>query len=201
MKIKVRRRFGSVLIIAGLLLIISAAVLLVYNFYTDSTAAKGIDNVLTQLSNGNEQSSKPDYLLNTDMEMPIETVDNNDYIGRLTFPEYELELPVISDWSYPNLRLAPCRYSGSVYSDDMVIAGHNYSSFFGPLRNMKVGDRVVFTDTEGNIFEYEISDLQTLRPTAVENMITGDWDLTLFTCTVGGRTRLALRCDRVNDNL
>lgn len=200
MKDKVRRRFGCVFIIAGLLLVISSAVLLVYNLYTDRTAAKGIDNVLAQLSNGSEQTVQYG-LYSSDMEMPIETVNGNDYIGRLSFPEYGLELPVLSEWSYPNLRLAPCRYSGSAYSDDMVIAGHNYSSFFGPLRNMRIGDRVVFTDVEGNAFEYEISDMQTLRPAAVEAMITGDWDLTLFTCTVGGRTRLALRCNRVSDNL
>ena len=36
--------------------------------------------------------------------------------------------------------------------------------------------------------------METLMPTAVEEMESGDWDLTLFTCTVGGRTRVAVRC-------
>lgn len=199
MKVKVRRRFGTVLIIAGVLLIFSSAVLVLYNFYTDSKAAEGIDEILSQLPDGSEQSSQPDYISNPDMEMPVRTINDIDYIGKISFPQLGLELPVISEWSYPNLRLAPCRYSGSAYLDNMVIAGHNYNSFFGPLRNMEIGDEVVFTDAEGNVFEYEISDAQILKPTAVENMTTGDWDLTIFTCTIGGRTRLALRCDRVDD--
>lgn len=197
MKVKARRRFGLALIIAGLILISSAVGLVLYNLYTDSKAAEGIDKVLSQLTDSSEQSEQPDYIDNPDMEMPIKTIDNNDYIGKISFPRLVLELPVISEWSYPNLRIAPCRYSGSVYLDNMVIAGHNYSSFFGPLRNMEIGDEVVFTDSDGNVFKYEVSDIQVLRPTAVENMIMGDWDLTIFTCTIGGRTRLALRCDRI----
>lgn len=200
MKVKARRRFGLALIIAGLILISSAVGLVLYNLYTDSKAAEGIDNILIQLPDSSEQSSQPDYIDNPDMEMPIKTIDGIDYIGKISFPRLELELPVISEWSYPNLRLAPCRYSGSVYLDNMVVAGHNYSSFFGPLRNMEIEDEVVFTDSDGNIFEYEVSDIQVLRPTAVENMITGEWDLTIFTCTIGGRTRLALRCDRIEED-
>lgn len=197
MKVKARRRFGLALIITGLILISSAVGLVLYNLYTDSKASEGIDQILSQLTDSSEQSEQPDYIDNPDMEMPIKTIDNNDYIGKISFPRLELELPVISEWSYPNLRVAPCRYSGSVYLDNMVIAGHNYSSFFGPLRNMEIGDEVIFTDSDGNVFKYEVSDIQVLRPTAVENMITGDWDLTIFTCTIGGRTRLALRCDRL----
>lgn len=198
MKVKVRRSFGLVLIIAGLLLISSSAVLVSYNFYTDSKAAEGIDEILSQLPNESEQSAQPDYISNPDMEMPIKTIDNIDYIGKISFPGLELQLPVISEWSYPNLRRAPCRYSGSAYLDNMVIAGHNYTSFFGPLRNMEIGDEVVFTDADGNVFIYEVVDMQILLPTAVEKMIAGDWDLTIFTCTVGGRTRFTIRCNRVD---
>ena len=32
----------------------------------------------------------------------------------------------------------------------------------------------------------------------VEDMITGDWDLTLFTCTPGGQLRIAVRCLRAD---
>lgn len=201
-KAKVRRRFGLVLIIAGLLLIISSAVLVAYNFYTDSKAAEGIDEILSQLPNEVEveqsSQSQPDYISNPYMEMPIKTINGIDYIGRLSIPNVDLELPIIHECTYPNLRIAPCRYNGSVYLDNMVIAGHNYSSTFGKIKQVSVGDSVVFTDIDGNVFNYEVVDMQILFPTAVENMIVGDWDLTLFTCTVGGRTRFTVRCDRVD---
>jgi sortase A len=41
--------------------------------------------------------------------------------------------------------------------------------------------------------------LEILRPTAVEEMISGDWDLTLFTCTIGGATRVTIRCEKTKD--
>ena len=51
-------------------------------------------------------------------------------IGILEIPALDLNL-VISSWSYSSLRLAPCRYSGSAYKGDLVIAAHNYQSHFG----------------------------------------------------------------------
>ena len=53
---------------------------------------------------------------------------------------------------------------------------------------------VTITDVDGHIFAYEVISLESLMPTAVEEMESGDWDLTLFTCTVGGRTRVVVRC-------
>ena len=39
---------------------------------------------------------------------------------------------------------------------------------------------------------------ETLEPTDEEAMTTGDWDLTLFTCTPGGQTRVTVRFQRVD---
>jgi len=38
---------------------------------------------------------------------------------------------------------------------------------------------------------------EVLLPTAVEEMTAGEWDLTLFTCTLGGRSRVTVRCELV----
>ena len=139
----------------------------------------------------------PDYVLNPNMEMPVKNLDGLDYIGVLRVPVLELELPVISQWSYPNLRIAPCRYVGSAYLDDLVICAHNYSSHFGKLKTLQPGDAVSFTDMDGNLFSYEVVEVETLLPGAVEEMESGGWDLTLFTCTIGGRKRVAVRCERI----
>ena len=40
-------------------------------------------------------------------------------------------------------------------------------------------------------------DQEILEPTMIEDLKAGNWDLTLFTCTLGGRTRVTVRCDRV----
>ena len=45
----------------------------------------------------------------------------------------------------------------------------------------------------GNVFIYKMVERETLNPTDIEEMKDGDWDLTLFTCTVGGKTRVTIR--------
>ena len=100
----------------------------------------------------------------------------------------------MSQWSYAGLKIAPCRYAGSAYRNDLVIAAHNYYSHFGYLRDLSQGDPVVFTDVDGNAFRYEVFEIETLSSTSVAEMTGGDWDLTLFTYTIGGKKRITVRC-------
>lgn len=139
----------------------------------------------------------PDHLLNPKMEMPVERVGSMDYIGILTIPSLGLELPVGALESDSALREAPCRYAGSVYTKDMVIAGHNYRQHFGRLLMISIGDPVTFSDVDGNLFSYRVVDVEKLKPDQIEEMCTGMWDLTLFTCTGGRQDRLAIRCETV----
>ena len=126
--------------------------------------------------------------------MPTETIQGNEYIGLLEVPTLGLELPVMSDWSYPQLKISPCRYQGSAYLGDLIIAAHNYDCHFGRLKTLLQGDEIIFADMDGNRFVYEVAEIEILEPTAIEQMIFGDWDLTLFTCTYGGQARVTVRC-------
>ena len=58
-------------------------------------------------------------------------------------------------------------------------------------------DTVTFTDMDGNVTTYQVVGKDMLSPTAVEEMISGDFDLTLFTCTYGGGSRITIYCDRM----
>lgn len=139
-------------------------------------------------------SSQPPFVQYPEMEMPTKEIDGQTYIGMVEVPSLELSLPVISEWTYPRLKKAPCRYVGSVYSKDMVICGHNYDRHFGRLKDLAVGDEVRFTDMDGNVFFYSVCGTEQLGKYAVEDMLAGEWDLTLFTCTKGGRMRVTVRC-------
>lgn len=203
-----RNKKGLLLIYLGLLLIVGALFLTAYNFYDDYRAEKDAKQVADQLEKilpdedrepvgEQKETEKPDYVLNPDMEMPVHNIKGQDYIGTLSIPLLHLELPIISEWNYPRLRISPCRYEGSAYKDNMIIAGHNYRSHFGMLKNLSAGDQVIFTDMDGNRFFYQVTEMEVLDPGDVDKMETGDWDLTLFTCTYGGRTRVTLRCKRI----
>lgn len=127
-------------------------------------------------------------------ELPTVEIEGNQYIGILSIPALALSLPVMSDWSDEGLRLSPCRYSGSADQGDLIVAAHNYPGHFGSLKKLAVGDEVIFTDTGGNRFDYVVTELVQLDGGAVKEMKAGEWDLTLFTCTTGGESRVTVRC-------
>ena len=116
-------------------------------------------------------------------------------IGILEIPAIDLKLPVLSEWSYPFLKRAPCRYSGSAYLDNLVITVHNYRTYFGKLKELEVGTEVIFTDAAGNRFEYKVAAVEALTPQSVEDMTSGEWALSLFTCTLDGKSRVTVRCE------
>ncbi len=198
---------GSVCITLGLLLVAAALALSGYNIWDDQRAGQSVDTALASLETAIPDIEEldlpeemiPDYVLNPKMEMPEVQIQNYDYIGRIEIPRLGLSLPVMDSWSYPNLKIAPCRFSGSAYQDDLVIAAHNYKRHFGPLKNLVEGDTITFTDVDGNVFTYQTALLEQVQPNQTREVQESDWDLTLFTCTLGGQFRLVVRCERVDD--
>ena len=202
-----RKKKGTWLMTGGLLLIAAALFLACFNLWDERRATNSAGEALRELEAVRPEEAEatepgeaeiPAYLLDPGREMPAVEVDGGRYIGVLEVPSLGLELPVMETWSYPNLRVAPCRYSGSAYQDDLIIAAHNYQAHFGSLKYLQVGDTVTFTDMDGNEFSYEVALMETLMPTALEEMEAGGWDLTLFTCTPGGASRCTVRCIRIS---
>lgn len=165
------------MITIGLLLIAAALFLVSYNLYDELRAEQSARQAVTQLDAylpaeaapkapsdsagdqeplvSDERTVIPDYVLSPNMEMPVETINGIDFIGVLRIPALELELPIISEWNYPNLKTAPCRYSGSAYLNNLILCGHNYASHFGSLKTLSEGDIATFTDIDGNVFIYK----------------------------------------------
>lgn len=74
---------------------------------------------------------------------------------------------------------------------------HNYAKHFGRIAMLKEGDRVVFMDVDGVVTEYAVVGFDVLDPYAVEEMTSGEFDLTLFTCIYDGKRRVTVYCDRL----
>lgn len=193
---------GVPLIAIGVVLIALATALTLYNCYESCRAGELSQEAVAQLDD-KISSASADYGINQYMDMPVTEVGGHDYIGTLEISSLGLKLPVMNSFSYDNLSVAPCCYSGSIYNSNMVIAGHNYQTHFGKLKYLNIGDEVVFTDSDGNTFLYDVKNIEILPPTAVGQIRNSEWDLTLFTCTVGAKTRLVIRCNfcsTANDN-
>lgn len=186
-----RRKIGIIFMITGIVMLIAALSLFAYNRYENNKASEASKSVLSGFKAAlQEEDNAP---------IDIQTAFGRyDCIGCIVIPSLDLELPVLSQWSYPNLQVAPCRYSGSPQMDDLVIAAHNYTCHFGRLDNLKPSDTVYFVDTTGNMSTYEVCEINVLAPTAIDDMTSGEYDLTLFTCTYGGKSRTTVRCNKVN---
>jgi sortase A len=124
----------------------------------------------------------------------------------LEIPSLDIELLILADWDYRKLSKSPCRYSKTAAGDDLVICAHNCKPHFEPLRWVKFDSDMYLPYADGNVHHYKVDNIETLPPTDIEEMITSEtedgssmWDLTLFTCTPGGASRMAVRCVRVLD--
>lgn len=212
---------GVILLSVGVLSVLTGLVLVGYNLWDDARAGSELGPVLSVMHKTLPQSviitdgdsdepsepeiptddetspdapEIPDYILDPNMAMPTIEIDGRRYIGTVEIPALDLELPILEQWTVKNLKIAPVHYVGTPYLHNMIIAGHNYTSHFGRLKNLEKGDLVFFTDVDGNIFRYRVSKLETLGSYDVEEMKSGEWDLTLFTCTIGGVYRVTVRC-------
>lgn len=189
---------GTLFIIIGLLLIVLALFIIGNNIYDEYIANKSSTSAINQLIELiPENKGISDYILDPNMEMPIATIDGWDYVGIISIDTLDVILPVIDQWSEEASYISPCRYYGSVYKNDMVIAAHNFPSHFGKISDLTIEDKIVFTDMAGNSFYYRPVTLEVLAPTDIEKMTDGENDLTLFTCTIGGQKRVTIRCERI----
>jgi len=199
------KKMGIVFVILGAVLMMSALLLFLNNEAIDANAGKQSGEVLSQIKA--EDPAPPETTMQPtdetgetqpiDPTMTVKVINGYGYIGYLTIPKLELELPVMDDWDYDRLNIAPCRHFGSTKTDDLVIAAHNYDTHFGRLKTLEIGDQVSFTDMDGVVSNYQIVRTGTLHPDAVDAVQYSENHLVLYTCTYGGEERVAVFCDRV----
>lgn len=193
-----RNKLGTIYMLLGTVLILAALSLFLWNRREAEQAGEAAADILPQVveqiaETAAEAPAPPDPFDPTMTEVEI---DGYMYIGYLSIPALGLELPVMSEWDYNRLNIAPCRYSGSTKTDDLVIAAHNFAQHFGGLSGLTGGEQVIFVDMDNVVSTYTVVAVEILAPTAVEEMTNGEYDLSLYTCTYGGRSRVTVRCDR-----
>lgn len=197
-----KNKKGMILIATGLVCLIASAAIVVANRIEERNGAESAERVkqiLLQDVIPEILPGKIDGYGSTATQMQTVEIDGQEYIGVLELPTLELELPVLAKWSDELLKLSPCRYHGSFLDDSMIIAGHNYRRHFSGIKGMSPGDPVIFTDVNGTVYHYLVEDLEKIAGRDLEGMETGEWDLTLFTCSYGGNDRIAVRCLRETD--
>lgn len=195
MQIEKNRKKGASFLFfaAGCVMIAAALFLVLHNIGESERAGKAAEAALCEMQEAMFPSVQTAPLATQGGDASVE-IDGRYYMGVLSIPALDLELPVLAAWNVDDLKIAPCRYAGSLETDDMVVAGHNYRTHFGALRQLSPDDTVSFLTPSGARFFYRVVCVEALDPWQIEEMTHGDWDLTLFTCTTSGSARLAVRC-------
>ena len=176
----------------GCICVVLGLGLALFNVYDTFRAKKSEEDILASYYLKNDLD--PDVLIDPDMDMPEVELDGLSCIGTIGIPSLDIKLPVTSEFTYDLMKLAPCRYSGSVYKGNMAIAAHNSWFHFGRIHSLDPGSKVIFTDALGNQFVYHVAVIETLSPESVEEMTSSSYPLTLFTCTLDAKNRVTVRC-------
>ncbi len=192
------KKCGSFAILLGVGLVMAALLLSVYNEREQRQAQQAGDRALLKIKEVRRENQSKTLASNREQaeneEISEIEIDGERYIGQLNVPELRLELPVMSEWSYPKLKKAPCRYCGCTERKNLVILGHNYKRHFGGLKNLKAGSQIQFQDISGKTQNYRVTTIETAEPTSVEKAASNENELTLFTCTYSGKYRTVIHC-------
>ena len=185
------KKSGVILISLGAVLILAALLLFLHNRSEDRRAGQEAESLLEDVRSSMAANADPEP-----QEEPAEEIIY-DYAGVIVIPDLSLELPVIDQWSYARLKVAPCRQSGAAADGDLVIAAHNYKSHFGYLDRLEPGASVIFTDMEGTVYRYAVEEIRQVAPEDAEDVssvFSSEYPLVLYTCTPGGKARVAVFC-------
>lgn len=200
-----KQKRGALLVLMGLSMVFAAMFLHILEQRQDRQAGENAAVLLQQLELSRMSvPAAPEMVHPKEAASEVGAMPEKEYlgyamIGTLRIPSLGMELPILRDWSYELLNVAPCRYSGSAPEENMILMGHNYKSHFTPLHNIAVGAEVTFEDVNGFLYRYCVEEITYLHKTEGEALPSDD-PLTLFTCTSGGQNRIVVRCSTAEQN-
>lgn len=122
----------------------------------------------------------------------------------LKIPKINIEYPVLSATSPDLLFVSINKYWGPQPNEvgNYCIVGHYYENgkMFGKLHKLKNGDKAELTDLSGNTITYQVYNKYVVEPTdtrCTSQLTDGRKELTLITCTNGGKQRLVVKLRQV----
>ena len=192
------RKRACVLLLAGFVLICTALCIHLVQQKQDQMAGKTAALLLEQLELSRLPAVDEEITESEkrDPQLPPRQYMGYPLIGSICVPSVDIRLPVLDAWDEAMLKVAPCRYRGSISNGDLIIMGHNYKSHFTPLRSVQLGAQVEFTNTDGKVFRYRVAAIETLHRDEGQRL-DSTYPLTIFTCTPGGIYRFVVRCEAV----
>lgn len=189
------KKYSKLFIISGILLITLALIMIINNQLEDINAGKQSSEVIKDLEKIISESDNT----KTKEEKEEIKVNGYNYLGTISIPTLDLYLPIMDKYDYNRLKIAPCLYYGSIKTNNLVICAHNYKRHFGNIDKLEPKDLIIITDLNGNKHYYEVVEVEILSATSIDEMLNSNFNLTLFSCTKGGKSRVTVRCNEIKN--
>ena len=157
---------------------------------------ENIEHLETAQEETGEQETTQSYQANNGVTYVTEAT--------LNIPALDINYPVLSETSDELLMVSLNKYWGPAPNEigNYCIVGHNYTNkkMFGKLAEIKNGDTVELTSTDGEVVTYVVYNKYIVEPDDVactSQLTNGQREVTLITCTNHGKQRLVVKAREV----
>ena len=194
----------DVLILFGILTTIGIIIYVKVSEYKEEQHTNSLKTALNELvevpSTANDESNDENKLSElevVEIDMP-EKMGDYEVIGEIEIPKINLKKYILDHYTKESMDLSATRFWGNEINEagNFSIIGHNYYGHFRDLKDLEVGDTFTLTDKKGRICTYVIYDTFIVEPddvSCIEDTLIGQREVTLITCTTGGKKRLILK--------
>lgn len=217
-KLKKKKKMYKIQFIASLILVFIFSGWYIYTEVEKNACEAVSQDMLEDVSFTDDTTSDEPLIVALDdteiVEDTAKTILNGTYTDEngvtynyesvLSIPKLSIEYPVLTDTTDELLKISLNKFWGGSPNSvgNYCIVGHNYKSgkMFGKLSQIQTGDLVRLTDLSGNTVDYKVYNKYVVYPedVACTSQITnGLKEMTLITCTNGGKQRLIVKCREV----
>lgn len=115
--------------------------------------------------------------------------NENIFLGNLIIPKINLEYTIFNNFDEELLKISICKFFGTNLQEEgnICLVGHNYDDerFFGKIKNLEIGDKIIIEDLNGENYVYIVNDIFETSPddiSCIEYEEKYKKELTLVTC-------------------
>ena len=180
----------------------------------DTTVKKDEDDKIVVILEVPVKEEETNSSSNTETKTNNTKIDTKTYTSKdgvkytteaiLKISKINIEYPILSATSEALLFVSLNKYWGPEPNEvgNYCIVGHYYENgkMFGKLHKLKNGDTAELTDLNGNTITYQVYNKYVVEPTdtsCTSQLTNGRRELTLITCTNGGKQRLVVKLREV----
>lgn len=217
-KLKRKKMFYKTVFILSVLVVLALIIYLIYSEY-DKRKGEAIskdilgniadidttvinEDALVVALNDNIEEVQPKQLDKFNTVYKTDSGKEYKVDSILNIPSLEIKYPVLSESTDELLKISLNKFWGGEPNSvgNYCVVGHNYDGkdiFFGKLNKIQNGDIVELEDKTGKVLQYKVYNKFIVQPTDVactSQITNGKREMTLITCSDGGKTRLIVKC-------